>query len=76
MTTITVNKDIKKSGNYNSIGAGITITMDLPHGVSESDLATEMYGMANQVLKNEMENLPGEQLSLIAPRKPDTEGYR
>lgn len=78
MTTITVTKDIKKSGNYNSVGVGISITTEVPEGTLVTHEATELYQIANLAIKEQMDNLPPEQLELITPKRTgvDTEGYK
>jgi hypothetical protein len=78
MTTITVTKDIKKSGNYNSVGVGISITTEVPEGGLITHEANELYQIANLAIKEQMDKLPPEQSELIAIKRVDvdTQGYK
>lgn len=76
LNSITITKSVKVSGNYNSIGADITLNIT-PQGEEQpKEIAKLGFKVVDEMIKEHLDNKPEYQRQLIEPNKPDTQGYK
>lgn len=76
LNKITITKSVKVSGNYNSIGADITLEIT-PEGQEQpKEIAEKGFKVVDGIIKDHLDNKPEYQRQLIEPNKPDTKGYK